>query len=435
MCDWSSDVCSSDLAVASGIVAATQPIRSRLSASAPNATLRRVAAAAVTTGLVGLAAARTWMRNPDWKDNLTLFESAALASPRSCKALGGYASALFAAGRAREAAPWAERAIGIFPRDFDSHLTLSKSYRALAVDESDPARKDALREKARENTRFVIGALPPRAENRSELADAWNVLGSLALDAGGASEALEDYRKSLEQRSDYVPAVTGMGVVQALRARLDPDARRKDELEEDALKQFERAIALDPASAEARENAASTLRSLASRANDAARRAELVRQAEEHEARALGERREAGQVEALANLHGVRASRLLGEKRYAEATAEFREATRLQPRAARGHLGLGSVLASQAEDERDPERRRALLREAIGSFERALELEPGDPTAHLDLGITYLRQGGEPAKVAEHFRAYLRLVPDSPQRAQMEQTMRQMESRIGHDRN
>jgi hypothetical protein len=48
--------------------------------------------------------------------------------------------------------------------------------------------------------------------------------------------------------------------------------------------------------------------------------------------------------------------------------------------------------------------------------------------AHLDLGIMALTYERDPAKVAEHFRAYLRLVPDAPNRAQMEQTIRAMEA-------
>jgi len=85
------------------------------------------------------------------------------------------------------------------------------------------------------------------------------------------------------------------------------------------------------------------------------------------------------------------------------------------------------VLASQAETEADQARRSALLDEAISAFEHAVAVAPDDPTAHMNLGITYLRQRPDPAKVALHFRAYLRLVPDAPQRAQMEQTIREME--------
>lgn len=402
------------LAVACGLIAAGRRLR-----------VPRIAAAAIAA-LVLAGGVRTWARNPDWKDNATLFASTAATSPRSCKALDGYASELFTAGRPREAIPWAERALAVYPLYPGAHQTLSKSLRLLANDESDPIRKAELRRQASEHARKLIEIFSSAAGDGSGLADAWNVLGSLALDEGKLDPALEDFGKSLEHESDYVPSLIGAGVASAMRADRETNSRRKDELQEFALKRFERALVLDPASVEARQNAAVTLRALASRIDDEGRRTELLARAEAHEAHAFAAHRETGDAASLANLHGVRGSQLLGENRFPEALAEFREAARLQPQAARAYLGVGTVLAAQADAESDPNRRSSLVGEAIRSFERALEVEPDNPAAHLNLGITYLREPRDPAKVVEHFRAYLRLVPDAPQRPQMEETIRQM---------
>ena len=65
---------------------------------------------------------------------------------------------------------------------------------------------------------------------------------------------------------------------------------------------------------------------------------------------------------------------------------------------------------------------------AIASFTRAVELEPGNAVAHLDLGVAYLRAKREPAKVAAEFREALRLDPSTPMRAQMEATIRQTDA-------
>jgi hypothetical protein len=100
----------------------------------------------------------------------------------------------------------------------------------------------------------------------------------------------------------------------------------------------------------------------------------------------------------------------------------------LQPAAARGLVGAGTVLAAQAESESDAARKAALLDEAVRSFLHAIEVEPGNPDAHLNLGIITLRRRGDPNVVAQQFREYLRLVPDTPQRAQMEATIRQMDA-------
>jgi len=350
----------------------------------------RWVAGALVAALVVLGTTRTIARNPDWKDNLTIFERAAAASPRSCKALGAYASELLAAGRPEEALHYAELSLAIAPRYPDVHRTLSKTLRVLANAELDAARRDELRKAATKHAQTALELLTAEGGNAGALADAWTVLGGLALDAGRADDALADFGKSLERNPDFVPALIGSGVALAMRGE-----------REAALPRFERALALDPANAEARGNADLTRRELAA------------------------------DVGALANLHGVRGSRLLEERRYDEALTEFREAAKLQPQAARSYLGIGSVLASQADAETDPARKSALVDEAIGAFQQAQQFEPDDPTAHLNLGITYLRNRRDPALVVEHFRAYLRLVPGSPQRAQMEETIRQLEAGLG----
>jgi cytochrome c-type biogenesis protein CcmH/NrfG len=122
----------------------------------------------------------------------------------------------------------------------------------------------------------------------------------------------------------------------------------------------------------------------------------------------------------------LRGQRLLAEKRFDEALAEFRQAQALTPRAARAFLGIGTTLASQAEAANDPGRKDALLTEAIAAFTQAVTLEPDNPDAQLDLGIVLLRARRDPGRAAEALRTYLRLVPGSPMRAQLEQTIRQL---------
>lgn len=360
-------------------------------ASGITALSRRLAVPAFTSGVIALfvlaGGARTWARNPDWKDNLSLFASAAAESPRSCKALDGYASALFTAGRPKEALAWAERALAVYPDYPSAHGTMAKSLRVIANDESDPAQRAELRRRATRHAETLVASFAGSAGGGNGLADAWSVLGGLALDQGDVDGALADFSKSLARDPAFVPGLIGSGVALAKKGDHDGAASR-----------FERALALDPGNAEARRNAAETLRLAA------------------------------GDEVALANLHGSRGAELLGANRLTEALAEFREAARLQPEAARAYLGIGTVLSTQADAEADAARKRALVDEALAAFDRALALEPDSAEAHLDLGITYLRQRPDPAKVVEHFRAYLRLVPDTPRRAQMEETIRRMEA-------
>jgi tetratricopeptide (TPR) repeat protein len=170
------------------------------------------------------------------------------------------------------------------------------------------------------------------------------------------------------------------------------------------LKQFELALALDPGNAEAQQDAAVTMRALADSAGDDRARADLLARAGGYESRAMAAQSEKGDAAALANLHGLSGTRLLGEHRLSEALAEFREAARVQPSAARGFVGVGTVLAAQAESETNAARKAALLDESVRSFEHAIEVEPGNPDAHLNLGIITLRRHGDPNVVARQFR-------------------------------
>jgi tetratricopeptide (TPR) repeat protein len=351
--------------------------------------LRGMAAVAIAA-LIVLGGARTWARNPEWKDNLSLFEAAAKASPRSVKALDGYASELFTAGRPKEAIAWAERSLAIYPSYTGAHQTLGKSLRVLANDEQDPARQAELRTKAVEHSQRLIELFGSSAGGGNGLADAWNLRGGLALDQRDADGALASFGKSLGVNPSFVPAIVGTGVALAMRGDRD-----------NALARFDQALSLDPGNAEASGNASMLRRELA------------------------------GDPTALANQHGLRATQLLQEKRLPEALAEFREAARLQPAGARAFLGIGTVLAAQADLAPDAAGKRASIDEAIAAFEHALSVEPENPEAHMNLGIIYLTARREPAKVAEHLRAYLRLVPGSPQRAQMEETIRRMDAAGG----
>jgi len=375
--------------------------------------------------VVGVGSARTWARNPDWRDNESLFAATVKTSPRSCKALDGYASELLIAGREADAVVWAERSLAVYPSYTGALETRGKSLRALADGEKDPGRRAALRREAAADARTLVELYSASAGGGDGLADAWNLVGSLALDEGDPSSALAAFEKSLAKDPEFVPSIVGSGVARSMLADREADPRRGDELKRAALDRFREALTLDPGNAEARQNEAVTLRTLAAAAEDGGRRAELLHDAEAAESQAFAARREAGDDAGAANLHGVRGKELLTEQRFAEAAAEFRESARLAPRAARAYLGLGTALSGQADHE--PRQREALIGEAIRSFEEALALEPGNADAHMNLGIVYLTQRRDPAKVIEHFRAYLRLVPDSPRRAQMEGTLRQLE--------
>jgi tetratricopeptide (TPR) repeat protein len=323
---------------------------------------------------------RTWDRNRDWKDNATLFSRTAMTSSRSCKAANANASELLAKGRLPEARAEAERSLSIFPGYAEAHATLAKV-----------ARAQGQAAEAMEHARAAIAADASRA-------DSWNTLGALALDAGDVDGAERGYREALARDRSYVPALNGMGVVLSQRAEREPDDAKRHELLGQALAQFQHALALDPSDPQAASNAAT--------------------------AKALVSEDSPSDPAAGAIAHGAAGERFLAQGRLDEALAEFREAARLEPAGARSYLGIGSAFAAKAEASKNP----AFLDEAASAFARAVELEPQNPTAHMNLGVALIRLRRDPARVAAEFKEYLRLVPDAPQRAQMQQTIREMEA-------
>jgi tetratricopeptide (TPR) repeat protein len=212
----------------------------------------RTVAAATVAVLALVGAARTWARNPDWQSNGTLFAAAAAASPRSCKALDGHAFELLLAGRPDDARPWAARALEIYPAYPRAHLTTAKILRALADREKAPAVKQELRAQSARHARTLIEMFASSPGDGSELADAWNVLGCLALDSADPDGALGDFKQSLAAKPTFVPSLLGSGSALALQAARASDAETRDRLRGNALAQFERAAAADPESAAGR---------------------------------------------------------------------------------------------------------------------------------------------------------------------------------------
>ncbi|HEX4826059.1 MAG TPA: hypothetical protein VFV19_17305 [Candidatus Polarisedimenticolaceae bacterium] len=375
--------------------------------------------AAVLGGALVLAGAgRTVARVPAWSDNRTLFAATVLTAPRSCKAAGGYAAELYARGEMAEARRFAERALAIDPAYPEAHRTLAKAERVLAQGEHDAASRAVLQGQARAHAEAALasGDLESRA-------DAWSIQGGLALDAGDLVRAEDALRKALALEPNDLVATEGLGVVLAARARGETDAGRREALNTAALAQLRSVIDRDPGHAEALQNAAATLRALAQETASPALAADRTRQADAYERRALAASPALTDPSAAANLHGLRGQRLLEEKRFDEALLEFHAAEALTPRAARVHLGIGTTLASKAETVPDP---GPLIDQAIASFARAIELEPDNGDAHLDLAIVLLRSHREPKRAAAEIREYLRLVPDSPMRPQLESTLKQL---------
>ncbi len=178
---------------------------------------------------------------------------------------------------------------------------------------------------------------------------------------------------------------------------------------EEAIREFRRAIELDPASAHAHDNLATVLAEK-----------KLYREA-------LGEYLTAIQLEPDSATAHYNLACFLATHGQDMTAAEYREAIRLDPEYPDAHLNLGLTLADQgqpAEAVKEIEAAVSLspadafprhelaaihmeegdFRAAIGQLKEVVRLDPRCFEAHLDLGICYAQKGF----FAEAERAYAR---------------------------
>jgi Flp pilus assembly protein TadD len=90
---------------------------------------------AAVVALIAIAfAARTWARNLDWQNNLTLFQAAVEAEPESAKAHHNLGVTLQELGRADEANIQFREALRVFPGYAESAFCIGQIYQAKGLD-------------------------------------------------------------------------------------------------------------------------------------------------------------------------------------------------------------------------------------------------------------------------------------------------------------
>jgi tetratricopeptide (TPR) repeat protein len=127
---------------------------------------------------------------------------------------------------------------------------------------------------------------------------------------------------------------------------------------------------------------------------------DLLIDASEPEA-AEAEFRKALVADGAASVRTKLAEALRLQGKFSEATAELREAIRLEPTYARAHSGLGLALRAQRN-----------LQESTAAYQEAIRLDPDLIDAHNGLAVALANQGKLNDAVAE-FREIVRVDPDS----------------------
>jgi protein O-mannosyl-transferase len=320
----------------------------------------RVAWAALVAACLALAA-RSYARNLDWKDDLSLWTSAVNVCPGSAKAhynLGKVLETL--PGRLPEAIVEYQASLRIDPDHADVHDNLANALSTM------PGRLP----QAIAEYQAALRLEPNRPEVHNDLANA------LANIPGWLPEAIAEYRTALRIRPDS--AELHYNLANAL-------LRQPDGLTE-AVDEYRAALRIDPAHADAHTNLGNALARLPGGLPEAIA---------EYRTALRIQPDSAGAHIALANALSATPDGL------PEAIAEYQRALGVRPDA-EAHYDLGTALA------RVPGR----LPEAIAEFEAALRSKPNFPEAHVNLGNALAQTPGRLADAITEYEAALRIRPD-----------------------
>ena len=314
-------------------------------------------------GIVCLAlAARTYARNFDWKDELSLWTSAVDVCPESGKAHYNLAQALERLpGRLPDAISEYQTALRIDPNDEQAHTNLGNALASI------PGRlPEAIAE-----YQTALRIDPDRAEPHNDLG---NVLSALP---GRLPEAIAEYQAALRIRPDNPELHYNLANALLLMPGRLPDA----------IAEYQAALRIDPNHADAHANLGHALSGLPGRLPEA-----------------IAEYRAALRINPdLVSAHLNLGNALLGVPGgLPEAIAKYREALRIRPGNAEAHYDLGTALAQM------PGR----LPEAIAEFEAALRSDPNFAEAHVNLGNALAQTPGRQADAITEYEAALRIRPD-----------------------
>jgi len=336
--------------------------------------LRRPATARVAWAALGAVclafAARTYARNLDWKDELSLWTSAVDVCPESAKAhynLGKTLEPL--PGRLPDAIAEYRAALRIDPADGEAHNNLGNALARI------PGRlPEAIAE-----YQAALRLEPDRAQPHNNLG---NILAGIP---GRLPEAIAEYQAAL--RIEPGNAEVHYNLANAL-LRLPGRAP-------EAIAEYRAALRIDPDHADAHTNLGNALSGVPGGLPEA-----------------IAEYRAALRIEPdLASAHINLATALSGlPDGLPEAIAEYRAALRIRPDSAEGHYDLGTALA----------RVPGQLPGAIAEFQAALRSEPNLVEAHVNLGNALAQIPGRQSEAITEYEAALRIRPDPVVRQMMD---------------
>ena len=328
-------------------------------------------------GLVCLVfTARTYTRNLDWQDGLSLWTSAVEVCPGSARPHYNLAKELERLpGRLPEAIAEYREAVRIDPNRADAHDNLGNALSGI------PGRLPEAVAEYREAVRLQFD----RAEAHNDLANA------LARTPERLPDAISEYQAAL--RLEPGNAEVHYNLANAL-------ARIPDRLP-DAIAEYQAALRIQPDHADAHNNLGEALSGMSGRLPDAIAEYQAALRIQP-------------ELVAAHNNLGNAFSGIPGK--LPDAIAEYQAALRIQADRAETHYNLGNALAGM------PGR----LPDAIAEFKAALRSEPDFVEAHVSLGKALALTPGHLDGAVAEYEAALRIRPDP----EVRQTLDRLRARL-----
>lgn len=237
------------------------------------------------------------------------------------------------------------------------------------------------KKKAEESYRKAIKSDPAYAE-------AYNNLGILLEGRDAKSEAEAAYKKAVELDPKMVMAFLNLGTLQY-------EAKKLAEAEQS----LSQGLSLVAANKPATTTAATTPTPSGEPVKNTAQPAP---------ANTMSPEEQAAQFNFLLGMTRV------GLGKHAEAIKDLRESLRLRPANALAHHFLAMSLTETGDNEN-----------AIAEFREAVRINPQQAESFFNLGALLYR-AGKNVEATEALQTYLKLQPNSPQRAQVEEAIKQM---------
>lgn len=305
---------------------------------------------------------RTYARNFDWQDDLSLWTSTVQVCPASARPhynLGRELQRL--PGRLPDAIAEYQAALRIRPDHADAHNNLGNALAAI------PGRLPE-----------AIAEYQAALRIRPDDADAHNNLGNaLATIPGRLLEAVDEYRAAVRSQPDHPKAHTNLANVLArIPGRLP-----------EAVAEYQAALRIEPGLAQTHNDLANVLARIPGRLPEAIAEYESALRIEPDRAEGhynLGN--------ALAQVPGG----------LPEAITQYQAALRTEPDFTEAHVNLGNALA------RMPGR----LQDAIAEYKTALRIDPELEPAHYNLGNVLMQVPGRHREAISEYEAALRIKPD-----------------------